>query len=257
MKWGKSTVCLICGIVLSSCPLLAAHGASDATPELAIQSKLFFVDPGTLQANVAIKVTIDNSPRSVFLRFNVQGSDKDDFILADLFMHGMHVEKGRHSTCTKRFEVDASDYSRIVKWRLSDVEFMDVDVQWVVSSLLVRAIPDSEDPSIGTILFRGECHLAGEGKVPDRVIIQGLDKDGFELCHFMFDDYGCRSGDASSSRRGRWVTNENSVDFDAFKRLFRPKDFKDVPRIKNWRALPITLNENNMYGITTWDGEQP
>lgn len=224
---------------------------------VAIEPKLFFVDPGTQKANISIKVTIQGSPDSGVVHFNVQGTDEDDFVLADLFMHGMRITRGAPSTCTKRFEVDRNDFARIRRWRLADIAALDVAGFYTDVSVMVKSIPESDNSTIGTLLFRVKCQFTGNDTIPDFVAIQGLDDEGYEVCHFMFDEYDCTHDSSFTSRRGRWLVAESRMELDGFKQVFRPKDFEDIPRLKTWRVLSFQRDKSNLYGVTTWNGDLP
>lgn len=149
------------------------------------------------------------------------------------------------------FELSVNDFLRITKWQLADAKFMDIGASWRLDSLLVRAIPDKDSPSIGSLLFRGKCSRIGFGKLSEKIAIQGIDDAGFELCHFVFDEYDCISESASGSRRGRWTMSANALEFDGFKSVFRPKDFSELPAVQHWRAMPMEDN------LATWDGDAP
>lgn len=230
-----------------------AAASEDNGFRVTIRSKYFFTDPGSHKAHFAIKVTIDNSPEAGFVLFHAQGLDSDGFVLADLLMHVMKVNQGTRDTVTKRFEIDEGDYRRIGAWRLAEAKALSACEFGTIESIFVKALPDSDDASIGTVLIRSTCVFDQSSGAPgDEVGIQALDEEGFEICHFQFDRYDCTAEHSSSPRRGRWAVNGGKLEFDGFKWVFRPRDFSALPRIRNWSLLPIDRNEANI-----WEGDSP
>lgn len=198
------------------------------------------MDPESQQINISVKVTIPDSPESSIIHFCVQGKDAEGFLMADLYMHAMLVEAGKPSTCTKRFEMDVTRFRQVRSWQLAEVTSFDATGMWMVKQVKVKGIPNSHLPDVGNLLFRVQASFVGKGR-PRMLPIQGIDKDGFEVCHFLL--------------RGDPAVQGNQATFEGSKRVYRPRDFQDFQGPLHWRSTPIKLDSRNLNGFQPWNDD--
>jgi hypothetical protein len=232
----------VVGLLLASLLSKAATCVGEIRPNVLIQTKRLSEDVEIKRASISVKVTIANSPESGIAHFNVQGLGSADIVLAEFFMHATQIKKGAPSVCTKRFELSSKDLARIEKWQLANVTRPDVSGIWRMDSMAVGTLPGSN-----VLSFRANCSRIGK-PISDCVAVQGLDDEGFEQCHYLFD----RSG-VLANRLGRWQDDGGTLQFTALRSDLR---LSDIEGLKIWRALP-TAEKSSQYKIWPWDGDQP